>query len=88
MPAWDRVPCAVAVAESVTVTGAVAETETVTGAESVAVTESVTEAETVGDRACDTDPGSHLTPPPHTPKGPGCAPDVPYDEPDRSEGPF
>jgi len=24
----------------------------------------------------------------HTIKGPGCAPDVPYDEPDRPKGPF
>ena len=24
----------------------------------------------------------------HTLKGPGCAPDVPYDEPDRPKGPF
>ena len=63
-----------------TVTVAESETETVTEAETVTVT--------VGDRACDTDSSSHLTPPPHTPKGPGCAPDGPYDEPDRPKGPF
>ena len=39
-------------------------------------------------RACNTDPVSHLTPPPHTLKGPGCALDGPYDEPDRPKGPF
>ena len=37
-----------------------------------AVTEAVAVAVTVWDRACDTDPSSHTTPPPT--KGPGCAP--------------
>jgi len=62
-------------AVTVAVTGVV----TVTGA--VAVTVTVWEIVLVI-------PIQVLFPHHHTPKGPGCAPDVPYDEPDRPKGPF
>ena len=70
------------------------ETGAVTGAETVTVTVTVVRGR---DRGRGRDrveivlviPVQALTPKHHhTPKGPGCAPDVPYDKPDRPKGPF
>ena len=64
-------------------------TEAVTVTESVAVAGAVTETEAVTECRGRVEL-THVMMVSNTlpPKGPGCAPDVPYDEPDRPKGPF